>query len=70
MEAQIQEPFKVNVVILKFEAQFYNPTTGKTTRRGLSEDIPIYEADFFPGLIEFLQSKGAIPPSEPKAPGV
>lgn len=63
-------PFKVHAVSLRVEAEFYDPLTNKVVSRGFSEPIPIYEADFFPGLLEFLQAKGAIPPTEPQAPGV
>ena len=50
-------PYKVRRVFLQVEAELLTPD-GKVKDIATSQPVAIVENDFFPGLVEFLRSKG------------
>ena len=60
-QAQQMGPYRIRAVQIVVELEFFSPISGKVTDRKATEPAAVYEAEFFPGLMDWLRSKGLTP---------
>lgn len=53
-------PYRIRAVVLQVELEFFT-TDGKVLKTQLTDPLPIYEAEFPAGLMDYLKSKGLTP---------
>ena len=57
--SQVTNPYRVRLVLIQAELELLDGT-GKITGRVSTSIEPVFEAEFFPELLEFLKRQGVV----------